>query len=71
MIHCNDCGHNGPPKTNSRHETRCEACYSVNVAPIGETIPAALTPAEASATAGDTPPEVEIKPRPRKRTTGG
>ena len=60
-VKCNECGHEGEAKTNSRGETRCEACYSVNVEAVAEVVPPVVkTPA---------PPEPE-KQKQRKRMTG-
>lgn len=33
-VHCNECGHDGPAKVNSRNQTRCESCYSLSVVEI-------------------------------------
>ncbi len=83
MVHCNECGHNGPPKTNSRRETRCEACYSLDVVAIGPVPSPPALPQEArdlrplrpEGEGGSVPAETEppapgleqVKKKPRTR----
>lgn len=33
-VKCNDCHAVGEAKTNSRGQTRCASCYSLNIAPL-------------------------------------
>lgn len=34
QVHCSDCNRDGPATINSRNQTRCSFCYSLNVTAV-------------------------------------
>ena len=65
-VHCNECSHEGEAVTNSRNQTRCEACYSQNVTPIAD---APEIAADKPAESVSVEPESEPVVKPHKRSS--
>ena len=63
-VSCKACGHEGEAKTNSRHETRCENCYSLDVVPVESSQKAEVS---SQIPMPEIEPEPEEKVKTRKR----